>query len=317
MKTRQVRRQAHNWLLIKHRDEAAKDTASGWGSWPTEDRSIASGRTMVPDRQGQRARRATPFMTASETRRRRGLAEPSKTPSDRGRPDQGSEGQVGGDPRQKGGQDLPRLRRAAALQVAGEAAIGQRAGLHEIKFDGYRMQLRVSEGGKAKLLQAPARVWTGRPSSPAIKAAAAGLPDSIIDGEVCALDHSGAPDFAALQAAISDGKTDDLIFFVFDLLFDGRRGPAPPAAVASQGPAGRDVGRCVAANALRYVDHFITAGDAVLQSACRMDLEGIISKRLDAPYRSGRGETWAKSKCRAGHEVVIGGYTTTGAPSAR
>jgi ATP-dependent DNA ligase len=49
----------------------------------------------------------------------------------------------------------------------------------------------------------------------------------------------------------------------------------------------------------------------VLLSACRMDLEGIVSKRLDAPYRSGRGETWTKSKCRAGHEVVIGGYTTT------
>ena len=49
----------------------------------------------------------------------------------------------------------------------------------------------------------------------------------------------------------------------------------------------------------------------MLQSACRMELEGIVSKRLDAPYQSGRGESWAKSKCRAGHEVVIGGCTTT------
>src|SRR6185503_4279151 len=48
---------------------------------------------------------------------------------------------------------------------------------------------------------------------------------------------------------------------------------------------------------------------AVLQSACRMSLEGIVSKRLSAPYRSGRGEDWLKSKCRAGHEVVIGGWT--------
>ena len=63
---------------------------------------------------------------------------------------------------------------------------------------------------------------------------------------------------------------------------------------------------------IRYVDHFVTAGDAVLQSACRMDLEGIVSKRLDASYQSGRSETWAKSKCRQGHEVVIGGWTTTG-----
>ena len=62
---------------------------------------------------------------------------------------------------------------------------------------------------------------------------------------------------------------------------------------------------------IRYVEHFVTAGDAVLRSACRMDLEGIVSKRLDAPYQSGRGESWMKSKCRAGHEVVIGGWTTT------
>ena len=62
----------------------------------------------------------------------------------------------------------------------------------------------------------------------------------------------------------------------------------------------------------RYVEHFVAAGDAVLNSACRMDLEGIVSKRLDAPYRSGRGEAWVKSKCRQGHEVVIGGWTTTG-----
>ena len=60
---------------------------------------------------------------------------------------------------------------------------------------------------------------------------------------------------------------------------------------------------------IRYVDHLSGAGDAVLQSACRMNLEGIISKRLSAPYRSGRTETWSKAKCRAGHEVVIGGWS--------
>jgi bifunctional non-homologous end joining protein LigD len=67
-----------------------------------------------------------------------------------------------------------------------------------------------------------------------------------------------------------------------------------------------------AAQRIRFVEHFETGGDAVLRSACRMSLEGIVSKRLDAPYRSGRGDSWTKSKCRAGHEVVIGGWTTTG-----
>jgi bifunctional non-homologous end joining protein LigD len=63
---------------------------------------------------------------------------------------------------------------------------------------------------------------------------------------------------------------------------------------------------------LRYVDHFDTGGDAVLLSACKLSLEGIVSKRADARYQSGRSETWSKAKCRAGHEVVIGAWTNTG-----
>src|SRR4029077_20671422 len=59
---------------------------------------------------------------------------------------------------------------------------------------------------------------------------------------------------------------------------------------------------------IRFVPHFETGGDAVLRSACRLSLEGIVSKKLDAPYRSG---AWTKAKCRAGHEVVIGGSSTT------
>ena len=88
--------------------------------------------------------------------------------------------------------------------------------VHEVKFDGYRMQLRV-EDGKARLFTRKGLDWTGKFA--AIAKAAAKLPDCIIDGEICALDHNGAPDFAALQAALSDGKTEPLIFFAFDLLF--------------------------------------------------------------------------------------------------
>ena len=65
------------------------------------------------------------------------------------------------------------------------------------------------------------------------------------------------------------------------------------------------------ATLIRFVEHFETGGDAVLHSACRLSLEGIVSKQLDAPYTSGRTGTWTKAKCRAGHEVVIGGWSTT------
>jgi bifunctional non-homologous end joining protein LigD len=156
----------------------------------------------------------------------------------------------------------------------------------------------------------------------AIANAARRFPDCIIDGEIVALDHNGAPDFAALQAALSDGNTDQLVFFAFDLLFVGdkdlgqkdlghldlrelplaERKARLKAVLASQKKTDPIV---------RYVEHFETAGDAVLRSACRMALEGIVSKRLHAPYMSGRGAAWTKAKCRAGHEVVIGGWSET------
>jgi len=58
------------------------------------------------------------------------------------------------------------------------------------------------------------------------------------------------------------------------------------------------------------VQHFESRADTVLLSACKMELEGVVSKRLDAPYVSGRSGSWTKAKCRAGHEVVLGGWTT-------
>jgi bifunctional non-homologous end joining protein LigD len=134
----------------------------------------------------------------------------------------------------------------------------------------------------------------------------------MIDGEVAALDEHGAPSFAALQAALSDGTTDELVFFAFDLLFaegsDLRRRPLSErkerleTLLAAEGDGG---------SRLRYVEHFEMGGEAVLQSACEASLEGIVSKRLDGPYASGRNGGWTKAKCRGGHEVVIGAWTTT------
>jgi bifunctional non-homologous end joining protein LigD len=180
---------------------------------------------------------------------------------------------------------------------------------HEIKFDGYRIQLRV-ENGTARLRTRKGLDWTAKFS--AVAHIAQALPDCIVDGEIVALDRNGLPDFAALQAALADGKTDQLIFFVFDLLFAEHIDLRPLPLVERKSllkdlldahPKTRPL--------IRYVEDFRTGGDVVLKSACQMSLEGIVSKRLDAPYRSGRGETWIKSKCRAGHEVVIGGWAET------
>jgi bifunctional non-homologous end joining protein LigD len=143
----------------------------------------------------------------------------------------------------------------------------------------------------------------------AIAQAASHLEDCILDGEVVALDHNGAPDFAALQAAISEGSK-DLKYFVFDVLHtegkDLRHLPLTGRKVTLQRLLERN---SKAGEFIRYVEHLTEPGDAVLQSACRLNLEGIISKRATASYQSGRTATWLKTKCRGGQEVVVGGWS--------
>jgi bifunctional non-homologous end joining protein LigD len=105
-------------------------------------------------------------------------------------------------------------------------------------------------------------------------------------------------------------KTKDLVFFVFDQMFDGKEDLRPLPLVRSQGALQSRVdGRARQYPLCRSLHHRGRGGAAIGLSH---GLEGIVSKKLDAPYQSGRSESWGKSKCRQGHEVVIGGWTTTG-----
>ena len=202
---------------------------------------------------------------------------------------------------------LPRFIEPQLTQLVEQPPSG--AGwVHEVKFDGYRMQLHV-ENCKARLFTRKGLDWTTRFS--AIAKAAAKLPDCILDGEVCALDHNGAPDFAALQAALSDGKSENLIYFVFDAMVSEAEDLRALPLSARKSRLAELLKMAKTDSHLRFVEHFSSGGETVLQSACRMNLEGIVSKKLDAPYTAGRGDSWTKSKCRAGHEVVIGGWSTT------
>ena len=298
----------HNWLLIKHRDDAA--VAENGGALAAEDRSIASGRTMAQIAAGQ-GQGAAPFMTAAKGAadavwQSRENANSTAAASPKVQPKPAKAAKPAKSVKPTKAASMPRFVEPQLCKLVEKPPAGS-GWAHEIKFDGYRMQLRV-QSGKATLLTRKGLDWSDK--FPAVVKAAAGLPDGIIDGELVALDHTGAPSFAGLQAAISEEKTDDLVLFVFDLLFaDGEDLRDLPLADRKARLKGHVEG---APAVIRYVDHFVTAGDAVLLSACRMDLEGIISKSPTAPYRSGRAETWVKSKCRQGHEVVIGGWTTTG-----
>ena len=301
MANNRERNKRTNWLLIKHRDEFAVEV-NGAAVLEQNDTSIASGRTMEAIAAG-RGRKPKPFMLqggkvqadavwdsrtglAAEERKASLRDKKANTTTAAGLPD----------------FIAPQLCETLDRPPSSEGWI------HEIKFDGYRIQMRVLDG-EVTLKTRKGLDWTTK--YPAIAKAVGKLPDAIIDGEICALDENGAPDFAALQAALSEGKTDLLVYFAFDLLFEGGEDLRTRPLTDRKERLQRLLADADDHARLRFVEHFEDGGEAVLRSACRLSLEGIVSKQSDAHYVSGRTNTWVKSKCRAGHEVVIGGYSRT------
>lgn len=178
--------------------------------------------------------------------------------------------------------------------------------VHEIKLDGYRILARI-ERGRARLLTRNRQDWTER--FPAVAEAAAALPakEAILDGEIVALDRAGVSSFQALQQGATGEKGRSLAYVAFDLLFlDGRELRSRPLIERKKALAQLLRGR---RGRIRYSEHFDAPGPEVYERACGMGLEGIVSKRKDAPYTSGRGQAWLKTKCVARQEFVIGGYT--------
>jgi bifunctional non-homologous end joining protein LigD len=183
--------------------------------------------------------------------------------------------------------------------------------LHEIKFDGYRALCRIDEG-HAVFLTREAQDWTSRFGS--LVGAARNLPvhRALLDGEVVALEEDGKTNFQLLQNSLKRNDTASLVYFVFDLLYlDGWDLTGSP--LRERKNILRQILKPVrtkkALNALRCSEHWIGQGNKLFEESCRQGLEGIVSKRADLPYRSGRGRDWLKVKCSKNQEFVIGGFT--------
>jgi bifunctional non-homologous end joining protein LigD len=178
--------------------------------------------------------------------------------------------------------------------------------VQEIKLDGWRVQVRV-EDGTATIRTRKGLDYTT--TFPEIAKAARGLDNCIIDGEACAIDKNGVTNFAALQTAMKSDKTDKLILFSFDLLFHENED------LRSRHLMDRKQRLCDllkdASERFQFVDHLDFAGSNVLAQACKLGLEGIVSKRLSEPYVSGRTGSWTKAKCRATQHAIVGGWTVS------
>lgn len=193
--------------------------------------------------------------------------------------------------------------------LVGEPPVGDEW-LHEIKLDGFRLQARI-ERQSVQLLTRTGQDWTDR--FPSIAAALRQLPvkTALLDGELVALEPDGCSSFQRLQQRMSEGSNDDLVYYAFDLLhLDGYglaaatlddRKAALKALLDREPTETRPI--------VRYSDHIIGGGETVYREACRLNLEGMISKRRTSSYRAGRGRDWLKVKCLQRQEFVVGGFT--------
>src|SRR6187551_273484 len=181
--------------------------------------------------------------------------------------------------------------------------------IHEVKFDGYRVIARI-DSGEVSLLTRSGEDWTSR--MPSLQQALGKLKvkNAMLDGEFVALDEHGVTNFQLLQNAFSSKNQAPLAYYAFDLLYldgqDLRSLPLIERKAKLQALLGRSP---KSETMLRYSDHTQGGGARFFAEACKLGLEGVVSKRADSPYRSGRGKDWQKSKGLARQEFVIVGFT--------
>jgi bifunctional non-homologous end joining protein LigD len=280
----------NSWLLIKENDAYAQPAAEGR---VVDERplSVLSGRSLDeiaadPEREWHSTKSVAENVAAGKVKRRAPSLALARVEGARKAPD-------------------PEWVAPVLATLVAEAPGGDEW-LHEIKYDGYRMLCHVVRG-RCTILSRNGRDWTD--ALPLLAAAAARLPvtEAWLDGEVIAADAEGRSSFQALQNAFAGEGAERLVYYAFDLPYangyDLRDAPlaARKSVLRKLVPQG--------AGMVRYSDHVQGDGGAFFAEACRLGIEGIVSKRGDSPYRAGRGRDWVKVKCVQRQEMVIGGWT--------
>ena len=312
-----------NWLLIKEKDDFARGS-SGEPITEEEPNSAASGRTMeeIAARKGR--------VWDSDD----GNAQPARSIS----ATNGGDAAVAGrkPERAKAAKDsklapaqavhkrftgaripVERFPGFIAPQLALETSSAPTGDdwVHELKLDGYRIQIQITSGAagaknrKVRLLTRKGLDWTARMPDIAAAAAKLRVKDAILDGEAVALDEHGVSNFADLQAAFQEGRQRFITYFAFDLLhLDGHNLRGLPLLERKQ-ILSNLLGATTKNSPLRLSEDLKADGNEVFKKACALGAEGIVSKLGSAKYTSGRSGAWLKRKCRLEQEFVIGGFT--------
>jgi bifunctional non-homologous end joining protein LigD len=343
-----------NWLLIKGKDDASR-TGRKADIGEVEPLSVATGRSMEEIAEGKGKKRVwhsnrnakkntTTASTGSQPQSQGAFREQLRAAA-KGRAKAKSEA-----PRQGAAKAKPRAKASTRPAVAAVARkrsdpaprggkTGKRIGrlpdfvppslatlhtvppqgpqwIHEIKFDGYRIEARLDRG-KVQLLTRKGLDWTHRFERIAKAVAALPADTALLDGELVVENEQGVSSFSMLQTDLKDGRGGRLVYWVFDLLhLDGRDLTNEPL-VERKAALKRLLKGQSRTGPIDYVDHLDEDGAVIFKHACDMNLEGIVSKLHDAPYRPGRSENFVKVKCHTAQEFVVAGFSpSTAMPHA-
>jgi bifunctional non-homologous end joining protein LigD len=284
-----------NWLLRK-----IDDAHAGGTDTLTEEAltSISTGRTMQEIAEGARPRKSSPARGGGARRQPRdgGVSRSRKgdTPPPGARAPATS-------PYRAGLKRMPAFAEPQLCTLVDSVPTGS-GWMHEVKYDGYRALVAVGSG-KAKVFTRNGLDWTDKFSRIAEAAAALPVASALIDGEIVSF-KDGRPDFATLKDAISSGGA--MTLFAFDLLqVDGEDLTGLPNVQRKE----RLRAILPADSAIQFAEHILGPGETLFARMCAEGLEGIVSKRADAPYKGRRTKAWLKTKCIQRQELVIVGWT--------
>ncbi len=272
------------WLLIKENDAVAR---SDYDITEARPESVVS-HAVLPEKK--------PAGEAAPAKASKKSARPAGAPKSRGR-DPVPSGAV---PAPLPAQIAPQLATLVEAAPAGDWRF-------EVKFDGYRLLARVDQED-VRLFTRNGLDWTAKLPEIAAAIAALGLASAWLDGEIVVPDNAGRPDFQALQNAFDEKRSGRIVYYVFDLLFDAGLDLRASPLEERRERLRRLLTRAPSQH-LIFSQEIEGAAAAVLQSACRMGLEGVIGKRAGSAYVSRRSRDWIKLKCRQLQEFVIGGMS--------
>ncbi|ESQ78387.1 DNA ligase D [Asticcacaulis sp. YBE204] len=274
MKPRPQDRGRHNWLLIKHEDDVSTDgDAEAW----LEDNavSITTGRTMdeIAD-----SKNSVWNSRPKDEPAKKNVAKPTLDFIE------------------------PELATLAVSLPTGKTWV------HEIKFDGYRTMVLI-ENGQARLLTRTGLDWTHRFRPLPDLLARLPVDSAILDGEIVTVNDEGRADFKSLQATLSGEADAPLQYYAFDLLYLNGKDLRPLPLLERKAELEKLLSGKKLDDRIHYSEHFTRDIVSFKDRLCALDQEGVISKRADAPYQSGRNKMWLKIKCHKRQEFVIGGFT--------